>query len=370
MAVLGSARGVCGPCGAPSCTPESCGQQNISCGPAGDGCGGQLDCGSCTAPQTCGGGGVPGQCGAPDAGSCAPRTCQQQNIGCGPAGDGCGHSLDCGPCPTGQTCGGGGTPYQCGAPPTGGGCAPLTCARLGLGCGPAGDGCGGQLDCGTCTAPQTCGGGGVPGQCGMPPPGVCVPETCQQQNINCGPAGDGCGDVIACGTCPTGQACGAGGVPGQCGSPDSGACVPLTCQQEKIGCGPAGDGCGKSIDCGPCPLPQTCGGGGVSGQCGGSSGCQPLTCQQQGIACGPAGDGCGGLLQCGSCVAPATCGGGGVPGQCGGTGSCVPKTCQSQKITCGPAGDGCGGLLQCGTCASPQTCGGGGVPGQCGGGTM
>jgi hypothetical protein len=40
-----------------SCTPRSCSAQGIGCGPAGDGCGGQLDCGQCVAPQTCGGGG-------------------------------------------------------------------------------------------------------------------------------------------------------------------------------------------------------------------------------------------------------------------------------------------------------------------------
>ncbi|HLK35152.1 MAG TPA: hypothetical protein VKU41_00280 [Polyangiaceae bacterium] len=371
-AVLGSAKGVCGPCGTPTCTPKTCQQQNITCGPTGDGCGNPLDCGSCTAPQTCGGGGVPGQCGAPDAGACTPKTCVQQNIACGPAGDGCGNQLNCGTCVAPQTCGGGGVAYQCGGPPPAGGCTPTTCAQQNLSCGPAGNGCGGTLDCGTCLEGQSCGGGGVRGQCGAPPPGVCAPVTCQRQNITCGPAGDGCGGILDCGMCPTGQSCGGGGVPGQCGAPDGGSvtCTPRTCQQQGIGCGPAGDGCGGSIDCGACILPQTCGGGGVPGQCGGSSGCQPLTCAQLNLACGPAGDGCGGLLQCGTCPPPQTCGGGGVPGQCGGTGTCVPSTCQSQNIACGPAGDGCGGLLQCGTCNSPQTCGGGGVSGQCGGGTM
>jgi hypothetical protein len=43
---------------------------------------------------------------------------------------------------------------------------PKTCAQLGIKCGPSGDGCGGQIDCGTCTPPMTCGGGGVPGVCG------------------------------------------------------------------------------------------------------------------------------------------------------------------------------------------------------------
>jgi hypothetical protein len=49
----------------PSCTPRTCADQGISCGPAGDGCGHPLDCGTCSGLQTCGGGGVPGVCGNP-----------------------------------------------------------------------------------------------------------------------------------------------------------------------------------------------------------------------------------------------------------------------------------------------------------------
>jgi hypothetical protein len=96
--------------------------------------------------------------------------------------------------------------------------------------------------------------------------------------------------------------------------------------------------------------------------------CTPRTCMDQNISCGPAGDGCGGLLQCGTCQPPQTCGGGGTPGQCGGEG-CVPATCEQLGLNCGPVGTGCGGLLQCGTCQPPETCGGGGTPGQCGGST-
>jgi hypothetical protein len=45
------------------------------------------------------------------------------------------------------------------------GCVPKRCADLGYNCGQAGDECGGLLSCGTCTAPQFCGGGG-PSVCG------------------------------------------------------------------------------------------------------------------------------------------------------------------------------------------------------------
>jgi len=97
-------------------------------------------------------------------------------------------------------------------------------------------------------------------------------------------------------------------------------CVPLTCAAQNIMCGPAGDGCGNLIQggCGGCPPPATCGGGGAPATCGGQKGCVPETCQDLKIACGPAGDGCGGLIpSCGTCSPPETCGGNGIAGQCG-----------------------------------------------------
>jgi hypothetical protein len=181
----------------PTCTPKTCLDQNIGCGAAGDGCNGTLDCGPCPAGQTCGGGGYPSQCGAP---SCTPLTCAGQNIDCGPTGDGCGGILQCGNCPAGQTCGGGGQPGKCGA----NGCTATTCAAQGVECGPTGNGCGGVLQCGDCPSGQTCGGGGVPGKCGVPP---CTPTTCAAKNAVCGLVPDGCGHALDCGTCPTGQVC-------------------------------------------------------------------------------------------------------------------------------------------------------------------
>ncbi len=295
----------------PTCTPRSCADQGINCGGAGNGCGQSLDCGQCVAPQTCGGSGQPGVCGGT---SCTPRTCAQQGLNCGPAGDGCGNALDCGPCTLPQTCGGGGTAGVCGAPS----CTPRTCAQQGLSCGAAGDGCGGALNCGTCNPPFFCGGGGTPGVCGMGDSGRCTPRTCAAQGLSCGPAGDGCGNALDCGPCVLPQTCGGGGTPGVCGAP---SCTKRTCADQGLSCGPAGDGCGGALDCGPCVLPQTCGGGGTPGVCGGPT-CTPRSCASQGISCGPAGDGCGATLQCGTCVAPQTCGGGGQPGVCGGG---IPK---------------------------------------------
>jgi hypothetical protein len=201
-----------------------------------------------------------GSCVSPDVPTCTKTTCAAQKIACGPAGDGCGGVLDCGTCNPPLTCGGGGVASQCGAPT----CTPRTCGSQGIQCGPAGDGCGDALDCGPC-ATGTCGGGGTPGQCGSG--STCTPRSCSAQAIQCGPAGDGCGKSLDCGSCPSGQACGGGGKPGMCGS----ACVPQTCGQLGFDCGPAGDGCGGQIDCGTCVLPQTCGGGGKANVCGGAS---------------------------------------------------------------------------------------------------
>ena len=59
--------------GAP-CGLQTCASQGATCGPIGDGCGGVVDCGACTAPETCGGGGTLFTCGGGNA-NCTPRTC-------------------------------------------------------------------------------------------------------------------------------------------------------------------------------------------------------------------------------------------------------------------------------------------------------
>ena len=215
-------------------------------------------------------------------GGCGLRTCESAHAQCGPIGDGCGGLLDCGTCPPPTACGGGGVPFQCGGT---GACVPQTCDLLGYACGPAGDGCGGLIDCGTCPPGLSCGGGQVPGQCGLPlgDAGFCSPRTCPQLGFDCGPAGDGCGGLVQCGLCPPGQACGGGGQPGKCAVPISN-CKALTCQQLGFNCGMAGDGCGGVFDCGGCALPAICGGGGQPNVCGNPDGvdggqCDNL-CQQ------------------------------------------------------------------------------------------
>jgi peptidoglycan/xylan/chitin deacetylase (PgdA/CDA1 family)/endo-1,4-beta-D-glucanase Y len=185
---------------------------------------------------------------------------------------------------------------------------------------------------------------------------TCTPTTCAAQGKNCGSISDGCGATILCGTCTSPDTCGGGGVTNVCGT----TCTPTTCAAAGATCGSISDGCGTTLNCGSCTSPDTCGGGGVANQCGTAS-CTPTTCSAQGKNCGSISDGCGGTLNCGSCTSPQTCGGGGTSNVCG----CTATTCSAQGKNCGSISDGCGGNLNCGTCTSPQACGGGGTANVC-----
>lgn len=100
-----------------------------------------------------------------------------------------------------------------------------TCADIGAECGMQADGCGGVIDCGTCTAPETCGGGGA-NKCGTQ---ACVPKTCADLGITCGPAGDGCSSLLDCGSCNLPETCGGNGTPSVCGLDPN--CTNLCLQQ-------------------------------------------------------------------------------------------------------------------------------------------
>jgi hypothetical protein len=191
------------------------------------------------------------------------------------------------------------------------------------------------------------------GSC-VTPPQTCTPSTCTAENVTCGPVGDGCGNILQCGNCPSGMSC----IAGKCAS----TCTPLTHCPAGVVCGSVSDGCGNSLSCGSCPS-GTC----SSGKCG-SGGCTPILKCPAGMNCGAISDGCSGTINCGMCTAPETCGGGGTPNVCGAP-PCTPKTCADQHFNCGMATDTCGHTLNCGTCVAPQTCGGGNpaVANVCGG---
>ncbi len=185
-------------------------------------------------------------CVTPYTPLCTPTTCEALGYECGAAGDGCGASLDCGPCPPGEVCGLI-SPNQCDAIT----CSPTTCEALGYECGMAGDGCGNAIDCGPCPEGWTCGAAG-PNKCGT---ATCTPTTCEALGYECGMVGDGCGNALDCGECPPPAVCGLF-EPGKCGTP---TCTPKTCAEQDIECGAAGDGCGAALDCGPCPPHEICG---------------------------------------------------------------------------------------------------------------
>jgi hypothetical protein len=165
-------------------------------------------------------------------------------------------------------------------------------------------------------------------------------KTCAQQSVQCGPAGDGCGNILQCGACPSTELC----VGGTCTT----GCTPRTCAQQGFACGAQDDTCGSVLQCGACPPNQVC----VFGQC--KTGiCHPKTCQEQGFTCGPQGDGCGNLVQCGTCAAGQVC----ASGTCQ-TPPCAPKTCADLGFDCGQASDGCNHVIDCGSCTLPAVCGG------------
>jgi hypothetical protein len=288
-----------------------------------------------------------GTCAVPTPSSCLPYVCGAAACKAVCAGDGdcvppftCQASSTCGlkmnglACTTGGQCISGNCVDSvcCGSSCSS--CTPTTCAAASKNCGTIPDGCGGTLNCGICTFPNTCGGSGVPNVCS------CTPTTCAAQSKHCGGISDGCGGILNCGTCTGPQTCGGGGTPNVCGC--TGSCAGKACG--------ADNGCGTPCSAGSCPSGQTCGGGGVANVCGCTGSCA-------GKACG-AGDGCGGQCSAGSCAAGLTCGGGGTQNVCGCTPDCNGAACG--------AGDGCGGQCSAGSCAPGLTCGGGGTQNACG----
>jgi hypothetical protein len=127
-------------------------------------------------------------------------------------------------------------------------------------------------------------------------------------------------------------------------------CTPVSLATACAGknCGTVGNGCGGTYNCGACPLPQTCGGGGVANLCG----CTPTTscttiCGQQ----------CSGTKGTDSCGNTCNCG-----FNCGSLGTgCA---CSSVSNTCyDPGPDCCNGYSDCpsqgctNACGVSQTCG-------------
>ena len=193
--------------GATACIPTSCAAQGKNCGTIPSGCGGTLTCGVCTAPQACGGGGTANVCGLATLSSLAlnptsavggtPSIGTVTLTSAAPTGGSVATLASGGAAasvPASVTVAAGATSASftvttsavtastvtsisaslLGSTKTAlltvnpaVACTPTTCAVQGKNCGTISDGCGGTLVCGSCTAPQTCGGGGVANVCGL-----------------------------------------------------------------------------------------------------------------------------------------------------------------------------------------------------------
>lgn len=285
-----------------SCFMLTCDMFGYECGSFGNGCGGTMNCGTCETGENC------------DSGYCVECVPDCSGKDCG--GDGCGGS--CGTCESGYYCESGiceqestttiseGCSEGCddGNDCTLDYCNIDTCMhvpRIGEVCTDDGNSCTDDV-CnvnGACTHPAVadetpCENSGVcmSGVCS----GQCFPFTCQAFGYECGIIPNGCGGQLNCGTCDSGEVCEAG----QCVSD----CVP-NCANKNCG----DDGCGGS--CGTCTeYPNSyCH---DSGQCS----CKPLNCVAEGYTCGSYDSGCGGTTECGSCTTGYNCE----------AGTCVPES--------------------------------------------
>ncbi len=181
--------------------------------------------------------------------------------------------------------------------PISGVCTPTTCAAQGKNCGAFADNCGGMLNCGTCTAPATCGGAGVLNACGST---TCVADNATACAGKCsGIVKNNCNQDIACtNSCPANETCGGGGTANVCGcTPDNASACAGKCNVTVT------NNCGASVVCAnSCSGFETCGGGGSAGVCG----CTPNN-PCLGKVCGSPVNSCGQTVSYGSCLAGATC---------------------------------------------------------------
>jgi hypothetical protein len=202
-------------------------------------------------------------------------------------------------------------------------------------CGPVTNNCQQDVDCGSCACNPSC--------------EIC--QSCDESSGQCVdlPDGTACGDGLRCLAVQCvcdGESC-----------PD-GCCQGGECLvDDDKACGIAGG------NCTPCTLPQTCGGGGTSGQCG----CTPVATCPGGLDCGTIDDGCGDTISCGGpCSNPAPICFNNVCAPCSGNTPCpIGQVCCAGScfagICCGPAdcspvGNNCD-ANQC-TCGNGAACSG------------
>lgn len=300
------------------CTPTTCEESGAACGAVSDGCGQVLLCGTCQANEICNAEMM--TCEAPE------DACEAAGRSCGVLADACGAAVGCGRCLGTEVCDA--RTGQCGP------CQPRTCGDNT--CGIFSDGCGDTLNCGECGGDLVC--DAFSQRCTE-----CVPTTCEEQGVLCGPLSDGCGDVLDCdaerGGCPSGLQC----IAQLCRAPEQ----PLECDLQMANCGTITQSCdGSDVDCGECPEGELC----VDNRC---ESCVPHTCEDLEWICGNGDDGCGGTLNCGVCPIPEDTPD--SPPVCINHECCSPPSCEVDA--CGSVENSCGASIDCGACPSGEYCG-------------
>jgi hypothetical protein len=252
-------------------------------------------------------------------------------------------------------------------------CTPLTACPAGNNCGTMSDGCGGTLECGTCTAVDAC------------HTATCAANVCAQTAVRNGTAcsdGNACttGDVCTSGVCggapvvcTNGDAC---NDPGSCQA-RTGTCSPPVPKHNGTACSDgnactSGDRCTNGV-CGGAPV--VCANGDACndpGSCQPATGtCSPPVPKNNGTACSD-GNACtaGDVCTSGVCKgAPVVCANGDAcndPGSCqSATGRCSPPVPKRNGTTCDD-GNACTQIDACESgkckgsqpvvCAAPATC--------------
>ncbi len=269
----------------------------------------------------------------PDA--CIPHTCEDLGVQCGEHDNGCDGTVDCEGCGVGECT----EDYQCY-------CEPETTAEL---CDLAGAECGDltvedsceqtrNINCESCVAPETCG-ALEDNQCD------CIPFECDDLNASCGQHPNGCGGIVQCGPCPSGEACGP--IEGGPGYECTDDCTPHpSCDAADAECGTASDGCGGTLPCGTCDPGFTC----DNNQCE----CVPQNtfelCSVHNADCGTieVQDNCGDwrTVTCGFCLGATSWVEDGAPYSCcDGNSACtcqneyqIGTSCQSNQCVTAPTG--------------------------------
>lgn len=237
--------------GGSCCVPKTCAGQGQSCGPLDDGCGTTLDCGSCATGDTC----LAGTCGCKDG----VKNGTESDVDCGgvcatcAAGKSCGSPADCVAglfCSDGVCCQSActGLCQACVLAKTG--VASGTCASIAAGTDPDGE-C--ALDpASTCQKTGQC----KSGACELYPSGTpCATATCSAGTATAAKSCDGSGQCIgpAPAACPAPYLCNAAGTACQSCSDGlkNGAETDVDCGGSTASCARCAQGkvCGAASDC-------------------------------------------------------------------------------------------------------------------------